>query len=148
MGMRYRKSIKAGPFRINLSKSGMGWSVGGKVYRYTRSANGRTRTTTSIPGTGISWVKESKGKSSVPSKTLTPVDSTVSYQHWPKKYQWHMKWLAITFVPMLILLVVIPVVMILPVLGWIVWALVTLVRMGIYQATHRSEFKKVEPKDN
>lgn len=148
MGMRYRKSIKAGPFRINLSKSGMGWSVGGKGYRYTKTAKGRTRTTTSIPGTGISWVKESKGKSSVPSKTLTPVDSTVSYQHWPKKYQWHMKWLAITFVPMLILLVVIPVVMILPVLGWIVWALVTLVRIGIYQATHRSEFKKVEPKDN
>lgn len=148
MGMRYRKSIKAGPFRINLSKSGMGWSVGGKGYRYTKTAKGRTRTTTSIPGTGISWVKESKGKSSVPSKTLTPVDSPVSYQHWPKKYQWHMKWLAITFVPMLILLAVIPVVMILPVLGWIVWALVTLVRMGIYQATHRSEFKKVEPKDN
>lgn len=148
MGMRYRKSIKAGPFRINLSKSGMGWSVGGKGYRYTKTAKGRTRTTTSIPGTGISWVKESKGKSSVPSKTLTPVDSTVSYQHWPKKYQWHMKWLAITFVPMIILFMVIPVVMILPVLGWIVWALVTLVRMGIYQATHRSEFKKVEPKDN
>ncbi|WP_270319209.1 DUF4236 domain-containing protein [Weissella confusa] len=147
MGMRYRKSIKAGPFRINLSKSGMGWSVGGKGYRYTKTANGRTRTTTSIPGTGISWVKESKGKSSVPSKTLTPVESPVSYQHWPKKYQWHMKWLAITFVPMIILLIVIPVVMILPVLGWIVWALVTLVRMGIYQVTHRSEFKKVDTMD-
>lgn len=62
MGMRYRKSIKAGPFRINLSKSGMGWSVGGKGYRYTKTAKGRTRITTSIPGTGISWVKESKGK--------------------------------------------------------------------------------------
>ncbi|MBJ7678739.1 DUF4236 domain-containing protein [Weissella confusa] len=125
----------------------MGWSVGGKGYRYTKTANGRTRTTTSIPGTGISWVKESKGKSSAPSKTLTPKDSPVSYQHWPKKYQWHMKWLAITFVPMIILLMVIPVVMILPVLGWIVWALVTLVRMGIYQVTHRSEFKKVDRLD-
>lgn len=48
---------------------------------------------------------------------------------------------------MIILFMVIPVVMILPVLGWIVWALVTLVRTGIYQATHRSEFKKVDPKD-
>ncbi|WP_242459522.1 hypothetical protein [Weissella confusa] len=86
-------------------------------------------------------MKESKSKSSAPSKTLTPKDSPVSYQ------QWHMKWLAITFVPMLILLAVIPVVMILPVLGWIVWALVTLVRMGIYQATHRSEFKKVDTMD-
>lgn len=102
-----------------------------------------TRTTTSIPGTGISRLKESKGKTSAPSKTLTPKDSPVSYQHWPKKYQW----LAITFVTMIILFMVIPVVMILPVLGWIVWALVTLVRTGIYQATHRSEFKKVDPKD-
>ena len=148
MSMRYRKSIKAGPFRINLSKSGIGWSVGGKGYRYTKTANGRTRTTTSIPGTGISWVKEDKGKTSAPSKTIMPKDSPVSYQHWPKKYQWHMKWLAITFVPMIILFMLIPVVMILPVLGWIVWALVTLVRMGIYQVTHRSEFKKVDPKDN
>ena len=68
----------------------MGWSVGGKGYRYTKTANGRKRTTISIPGTGISWVKESKGKSSAPSKTLTPVESPVSYQHWPKKYQWHL----------------------------------------------------------
>lgn len=35
MGMRSRKSIKAGTFRINLSNSGVGWSVGGKSYRYT-----------------------------------------------------------------------------------------------------------------
>ena len=41
MGMRYRKSIKAGPLRINLSKSGMGWSVGGKGYRYTNCSYAR-----------------------------------------------------------------------------------------------------------
>ena len=154
MGMRYRKSIKAGPFRINLSKSGMGWSVGGKGYRYTKTANGRTRTTTSIPGTGISWVRESKGKTSVPSKTsapsktLMPKDSPVSYQHWPKKYQWHMKWLAITFVPMIILMFFMPAIMLFPIIGWIIWSLVTVARMVTYWTTHRSEFKKIDPKDN
>lgn len=61
MGFRFRKSIKAGPLRVNLSKSGIGYSVGGKGYRYTKKAGGGTRTTTSIPGTGISYVQDSAG---------------------------------------------------------------------------------------
>ena len=60
MGFRFRKSFGAGPFRINLSKSGIGYSVGGKGFRYTKKADGGTRTTASIPGTGISYVKDSK----------------------------------------------------------------------------------------
>lgn len=63
MGFRFRKSIKAGPFRINFSKSGIGYSVGGKGFRYTKKAGGGTRTTWSIPGTGISYVKEAGQKS-------------------------------------------------------------------------------------
>lgn len=62
MGFRFRKSIKAGPIRINLSKSGVGYSVGTKGFRYTKKAGGGTRTTASIPGTGISYVKESSAK--------------------------------------------------------------------------------------
>lgn len=58
MGFRYRKSFGSGPFRVNLSKSGIGYSVGTKGFRYTKKANGGTRTTASIPGTGISYVKE------------------------------------------------------------------------------------------
>lgn len=59
MGLRYRKSIKMPlGFRINLSKSGIGYSYGFKGYRHTVMANGRTRDTLSIPGTGISYVKE------------------------------------------------------------------------------------------
>ena len=60
MGFRYRKSIKMGPFRLNLSKSGIGYSVGVKGYQVTKTATGRTRTTVSIPGTGISHVTETK----------------------------------------------------------------------------------------
>lgn len=64
MGMRFRRSIKLGKHvRINLSKSGIGYSVGTKGYRVSKMANGRTRTTVSIPGTGISHVSETKSKS-------------------------------------------------------------------------------------
>ena len=63
MGFRYRKSINlGGGFRINLSKSGVGYSWGTKGYRVTKTATGKTRTTASIPGTGISYVHET-GKS-------------------------------------------------------------------------------------
>lgn len=62
MGFRFRKSIKAGPVRINLSKSGVGYSIGGKGFRYTKKANGGTRTTYSVPGTGLSYVNESSSK--------------------------------------------------------------------------------------
>ncbi len=61
MGWRYRKSINlGGGFRINLSKSGIGYSWGFPGYRHTYSPNGTQRKTYSIPGTGISYV-ESQG---------------------------------------------------------------------------------------
>ncbi len=64
MGLRFRKSIKVGKStRINLSKSGIGFSVGSKGARVTKKAGGGTRTTLSVPGTGISYVKDSKQKS-------------------------------------------------------------------------------------
>ena len=59
MGFRFKKSIKAGPVRVNFSKSGVGYSVGGKGFRVTKKANGGVRTTASIPGTGVSYVKDS-----------------------------------------------------------------------------------------
>lgn len=62
VGYRYRKSINlGGGMRLNLSKSGVGYGVGGKGYRYTHSPRGRRRTTYSLPGTGISYVKQSGG---------------------------------------------------------------------------------------
>ena len=61
MGIRYRKSINlGGGFRINISKSGIGYSWGVKGYRVTKTAKGTTRTTASIPGTGFSYVHESQ----------------------------------------------------------------------------------------
>lgn len=37
MGFNFRKSIKMGPARINLSKSGVGYSIGAGGLRYTKS---------------------------------------------------------------------------------------------------------------
>lgn len=39
MGFRFRKSINLGSsFKINLSKSGVGYSFGGKGFRITQAA--------------------------------------------------------------------------------------------------------------
>ena len=62
MGFRFRKSINLGPLRINFSKSGIGYSVGNKFARVTKKANGGVRTTATIPGTGISHVKDYSAK--------------------------------------------------------------------------------------
>ena len=61
MGMRFRKSWNVGGLRVNLSKKGIGGSVGVKGARYTVKSGGGTRTTVGIPGTGLSYVKDSSG---------------------------------------------------------------------------------------
>src|SRR3981189_2369176 len=53
MGWSFRRSINLGPLRINASKSGLGYSVGGRGFRFGRDAKGRKYTAASIPGTGI-----------------------------------------------------------------------------------------------
>lgn len=85
MGLRYRRSINlGGGFRINLSKSGIGYSWGVKGYRVTKTARGTTRTTASIPGTGISYVHETgKGKKRNAAPT-TPVP-TIDNNHYDTK---------------------------------------------------------------
>ncbi|MCS6132628.1 DUF4236 domain-containing protein [Clostridium botulinum] len=68
MGFRFRKSKSFGPFKVNLSKKGVGWSVGTKGVRYTKRADGKKQTTLSIPGTGISYV-DVKGSSKKNTRT-------------------------------------------------------------------------------
>lgn len=64
MGFRFRKSFNIGPLRINLSKSGVGFSVGTKGFRVGRSAKGKTSATVSIPGTGLSYQQDLSPKKS------------------------------------------------------------------------------------
>ena len=61
MGLRFRKSINLGPLRINLSKSGVGFSLGVKGFRVGRSAKGKNTATVSLPGTGLSYVQDLDG---------------------------------------------------------------------------------------
>jgi hypothetical protein len=55
MGFYYRKSIGVGPFRVNVSKSGVGYSVGGPGFRTGVSSQGKKYTTFSLPGTGLGY---------------------------------------------------------------------------------------------
>ena len=63
MGWSYRKSFKAGPFRVNIGKSGIGYSVGGRGFRTGVRASGRRYSSVSLPGTGLRYTK-SAGKGS------------------------------------------------------------------------------------
>ncbi len=60
MGLYFRKSVNFGPFRVNLSKHGIGTSVGVRGFRMGRSATGRRYTSASLPGTGIRYVNYEK----------------------------------------------------------------------------------------
>lgn len=57
--MRFRKSIKIMPgVRVNLSKSGVSTSIGGRGTTVNLSKRG-VRSTLSVPGTGLSWTSMS-----------------------------------------------------------------------------------------
>ena len=80
MGLRIRKTIGKGAFRMTFSKSGISTSIGGKGARFTKTANGRTRSTLSIPGTGIGYTTETgkKGKNYGAPQTTSPDYSSTS----------------------------------------------------------------------
>src|ERR1017187_7465965 len=56
MGLRFQRRIKILPgVRINLSKSGVGLSVGGRGAHIGITARGQRYTSIGVPGTGVSW---------------------------------------------------------------------------------------------
>lgn len=57
MGWRWRKSFGRGPFRISMSRRGIGWSLGIPGLRFGRSPDGRTCMSQGIPGTGLYRIK-------------------------------------------------------------------------------------------
>ena len=79
MGFRFRKSTNLGNgFKVNLSKSGVGYSWGTKGVRYTKTASGKKRTTFSMPGTGISYVTESGDKKKAQKKKVAQPTNSFS----------------------------------------------------------------------
>jgi hypothetical protein len=57
MGWSYRKTFKFGPLRINVSRHGIGTSLGIRGFRITHSSTGKRYVTLTMPGTGLSWRK-------------------------------------------------------------------------------------------
>ena len=56
MGFRFRRSFKVAPgIRLNLSKRGLGMSVGVRGARVSLGADGKVRRTIGLPGTGVSY---------------------------------------------------------------------------------------------
>jgi hypothetical protein len=55
VGWSYRKSVNIGPFRVNLSRSGVGYSIGGMGFRTGMRAGGRRYSSVSVPGTGLRY---------------------------------------------------------------------------------------------
>lgn len=79
MGLRFRKSIKLGKhFSVNLSPKGIGYSYGVKGARHSVSADGRHRTTYSVPGTGLTYTT-SNNSSSHKSASHTSKNITTPY---------------------------------------------------------------------
>jgi hypothetical protein len=69
MGWNFRKALRFGPFRVNLSRSGVGYSLGIPGLRIGKDAKGRKYTSLGIPGTGIYRRDYSSGATSQPKNT-------------------------------------------------------------------------------
>lgn len=62
MGLVFRKTKKVGPFRVSVSKKGVGVSAGVPGYRVTKRADGRVQETVSLPGSGIRYTTSTPAK--------------------------------------------------------------------------------------
>jgi hypothetical protein len=76
MGFFYRKSVNLGPFRVNLSGSGLGYSVGGRGFRVGKSSRGRRYTAFSVPGTGVGY----RGKGCL--VLITAIPASLALMSW------------------------------------------------------------------
>lgn len=74
MGFSYLKGLKAGPFRVTASKSGISCSAGVEDIRVTKQADGHAQTTISAPGTGLHNTTNSGNRQNV----ATPTDTTAA----------------------------------------------------------------------
>lgn len=70
--------MNLGPLRINASKSGLGYSFGGRGFRIGRDAKGRKYTSVSVPGTGLYNRSYSKTSRPAPPPRYTSASSTAN----------------------------------------------------------------------
>jgi Protein of unknown function (DUF4236) len=57
MPLRFYRRFRAGPFRLNLSKRGVSYSVGRRGLWFTAGRRG-LRTSVGIPGAGLGWYEQ------------------------------------------------------------------------------------------
>jgi hypothetical protein len=57
MAWTFRRSFSLGPFRINISKSGISYSFGLAGFRTGVNSKGRRYSSVSVPGTGLRYSK-------------------------------------------------------------------------------------------
>ena len=72
MGWRFRKWYKRGPFRLTVSKRGLGYSVGTLPFRFGVTPSGDRYVSFTVPGTGISWIKYFRKKRPTNQSTTPP----------------------------------------------------------------------------
>jgi hypothetical protein len=59
MGLRFQRRIRIAPgLRLNLSRSGISTSVGGRGAWTTFGPRGRRRITLGLPGSGLFWTEQ------------------------------------------------------------------------------------------
>lgn len=80
MGWRYRRRARFGPLNINLSRRGVGTSWGIPGFRVTHTATGHRYLTLSVPGTGLSWQKTLRTRTS---RTAQPSPLVQPSSHLP-----------------------------------------------------------------
>lgn len=80
MGFRFRRSIKIAPgVRLNFSKTGVGASIGPRGLKVNLGADGKTRVSAGIPGTGFGYRETltPNSRSDLERAPLKPVDLAI-----------------------------------------------------------------------
>lgn len=75
MSLRYRRSVRLGKgVKVNLTKTGVGLTVGGKGAHYTVHSSGRRTASVGLPGTGLYYQTTTKSKQSKSSARPTHIE--------------------------------------------------------------------------
>ena len=89
MAIRFRKSVKMGPARINFSSRGVGWSVGGKGVRVGYyPSKGKKRTKSTATSSGASDGSTLAGIKLILRLLFIALAATAVYRYFPHSAAW------------------------------------------------------------
>jgi len=80
MGFYFRKRVGLGPLALNLSKSGLGLSLGVRGFHAGISSTGRRYVSASLPGTGL-YLRHYAHSGNAPTHTIAPSSSPLVIPH-------------------------------------------------------------------